>query len=325
MTNSEVARSTCAAQEGAAARPPRKKKRSLLERRENRVAFAFILPALLSFTVFTVVPLVFTVILSLGDYNVIRQTYTFTGFENFADLFDPGSLYFNAFMTSIANTCVLIIEVPLAMMLGMLTACWLASDLIHVRVSKTIRMFLYLPAVCSAVASNIIWRYLFTNDAYEQMKGIINAWLGLDIWWLRDRGPLLAAIIIKNTLMGSGSAMILYYASLINISSDYYEAADLDGANAWHKFCHITFPMLTPVTFYLLIMRLSGCLQSYADSAIFANKSPNAQTIVYFIWDYGINQYNYSIASAASLVLAIVIMALTVLQFRFSNRWVVKL
>ena len=125
--------------------------------------------------------------------------------------------------------------------------------------------------------------------------------------------------------MGSGSAMILYYASLISISSDYYEAADLDGANAWHKFCHITFPMLTPVTFYLLIMRLSGCLQSYADSAIFANKSPNAHTIVYFIWDYGINQYNYSIASAASLVLAVVIMALTVLQFRFSNRWVVKL
>ena len=174
-----------------------------------------------------------------------------------------------------------------------------------------------MPAVTSAVAINLIFKYLF-NPEY----GLINSMLGADIHWFSDPWLIKIAIIIKNTWAGVGGTMILCLAGMLAIPSSYYEAADIDGASAVRKYFSITLPLLTPTLFYILITGVIGGLQSYTDAQIFAGGNGGAQTIVYFIWEYGIHSGKQGIASAASLVLAVFIMIITLIQFKFSNKWV---
>ena len=110
-------------------------------------------------------------------------------------------------------------------------------------------------------------------------------------------------------------------AGILNISGTYYEAADIDGAGKVRQFLSITVPMLTPITFYHLIVSVIGGLQSFMDTQLLANTSAT-QTIVYFIYDHGINNYRYGYASAASVLLALAVMAVTVVQFKLSDKWV---
>lgn len=301
-----------------------RKKPSKLLKNERRVAFLFILPPVISFIIFTIIPMIVALILALGDFKILTFSYEFVGFKNFIALFDTSKPNGKEFIDSVVNTVVFIIEVPIAIMLGLICAT-LANSKGCKKSNGVYRVLLYLPTVCSAVAANVIWRVIFLYDANPMHTGVLNSIFDNAVRWTSERVPLLTAIIIKNSINGMGSAMILYYASMCNISKEYYEAAEMDGANGLQRFAHITFPMLTPVTFYLLIMRTAGCLQSYADSAIFAAKSPNARTVVFFIWEYGIYQQNYSLAAAAALVLGVVIMIITIFQFRLSNKWVLDL
>ena len=301
-----------------------KKKTSKLLRRERTTAMLFILPPVISFCIFTIIPLIVALVLAFGDYNQFTFEYTFVGFKNFATLLDMSTVQGRTFIDSVVTTVCFIIEVPIAIFLGLLCAT-LANSKGCKKTNTVWRVLLYLPTVCSAVAANVIWRIIFLDGATPDTSGVINNLFDITVQWTKQRVPLISAIIIKNSINGMGSAMILYYASMCNISKEYYEAAEMDGAGAFKRFVHITFPMLTPVTFYLLIMRMSRCLQSYADSAVFANKNPNAWTVVFYIWNYGLNEYNYSLASAAAILLGVVIMAITVVQFRLSNKWVLDL
>ena len=305
---------------------PKKKKASKLLKKERRVAFLFILPPLISFTVFTIIPMIVALILAVGHFNILTYEYDFVGFDNFAELFDLSRPNGREFVKSITNTIVFIIEVPIAIGLGLLCAS-LANSKGCRKSNSIFRVLLYLPTVCSAVAAGIIWRVIFTYDANPNATGVINSIFDNTVDWFHDRVSLHIAIIAKNSINGMGSAMILYYASMCNISKEYYEAAEMDGANGLRQFCHITFPMLTPVTFYLLIMRMAGCLQSYSDSIIFAPNNSDSRTIVYFIWQYGIKSttHNVSLASAAAIVLGVAIMFITIVQFKLSNKWVLDL
>lgn len=302
----------------------KKKKPSKLLRSERLVAFLFILPPVISFIVFTIIPMFAAFILSLGNFRMATFTYRFVGLDNYRTLLDVTTPDGREFIDSVFNTLVFIIEVPIAIMLGLLCAA-IANSPGCKKTNTVFRILLYLPTVCSAVAANVIWRVIFLYDANPMNTGVVNSLIDNAVRWTVDKVPLLTAIIIKNSINGMGSAMILYYASMCNISKEYYEAAEMDGANGIQRFMHITFPMLTPVTFYLLIMRMAGCLQSYADSAIFANGNAKARTVVYFIWEYGIKTQQYSLASAAAILLGVVIMVITIVQFRLSNKWVLDL
>ena len=143
---------------------------------------------------------------------------------------------------------------------------------------------------------------------------------------LKENGKLVSFYVAKhnyeNSLNGMGTAMILYLAGMLGVPKDYYEASELDGAGKVKQFFKITLPLITPITFYLLITGLIGGLQSYADSEIFGAGVQGSQTIVYFIWARGINQSRYGLASAASVLLALVIMLITLVQFKLSDKWV---
>ncbi len=309
-----------------------KPQKSTLDKKENIVALLFITIPIIGFCVFTILSMILAVLYSFMNINPIRDVEPLWEiiqkrwlkktdrnpwgmFGNYHDLFTH-ALYKEDFKVSITNTLVLMLGIPTSMLMGLLLAVLLSQK--GIKGNKVMRMLYYLPAVSSAVAMNLLWRYVFNNEF-----GLVGALPGLrNINWLADKGPIKAAIIIKNTWGGMGGNMLLYLAGILSISKDYYEAADIDGASAFRQFMAITLPMLTPITFYMLIMGVIGGLQSYADAEIFAAGNAGAKTIVYFIWNRGINGNKVGLASSASILLAIVIMIVTVIQFRFSNSWV---
>jgi len=289
-------------------------KTSKLDRQENIVAFLFILLPIIGFCVFTIGAMAFSFIYSFQDYNMLTGESKWVQWKNYENLFTH-LMYSKNFFQSIGNTLILLLSTPLSMLLGLGLAGLLRLG--NVKGSKVFQVLYYLPAVSSAVAMNIVWRYIFNNEF-----GIINLVLGVKIPWLSDETLIKTAIILKNSLNGMGGAMIMYLAGMLNIPRDYYEAADIDGASKFRQFLSITLPLITPMTFYLLITGLIGGLQSYADADVFAAGNAGAQTIVYFIWNRGINQSRYGLASAASVLLAAVIMIITLIQFKLSDKWV---
>lgn len=297
---------------------PKKKKVSKMERKERLIAFLFILPPIVGFLIFTAISMVFTLVFSFQDYWVLKDVSKFVGFKHYITLFSgmgtAGELG-NTFIRSVGNTLFLLLSLPLSIILGLVLAGLLRLG--DVKGSKIYQILYYLPAVSSAVALNIVWRYIF------QSNGILNSIFDGITPWLSDDMLVKVAIVIKNSLNAMGSAMILYLAGMLNVSKELYEASSLDGAGKVRQFFSITLPMITPVTFYLLITGLIGGLQSYADSQVFAKGYIGAQTVVYFIWAQRTNgATGYGIASSASILLSVCIMIITLIQFKVSNKWV---
>ena len=290
-----------------------KKKRKGLK--EALTGYSFISLPLIGFLIFTAISMGVSIVYSFTDFNPVRHwdlsEATFIWFKNYGDLF--GEKYGEKFLTCCFNTVFLMLSLPVGMFIGLLLATYLKN---LARGSKVLRLIYYLPAVSSAVAINVVWRYIF------QENGLINYLIGATgdnaLFWLGDSNPWLMrfAIMIKNTWSAIGGTMLLYLAGLNAIPESYYEAARIDGASPIKQFFTITVPLIKPTTFYLIITGIIGGLQSYADAQVFAEGKPQAQTIVYFIWQYGINKNNYGLACAAATVLGIIIMVITFIQFK---------
>lgn len=295
-------------------RVPKKKKVSVQERKEHLIAFLFILPPIVGFLIFTALSVVFTFVYSFQGYNSLSGISENVEFANYIDLFTHVTRA-PLFGKAIVNTIVLLLSVPFSMILGLILAGLLRLG--EIKGSKFFQVLYYVPAVSSAVALNIVWNYIFRSN------GVFNTLLGLDVIWLDGDVTIKVAIIFKNSLNAMGGAMILYLAGMLNVPRDLYEASSLDGAGKVRQFFSITLPLISPVTFYLLITGVIGGLQSYADAQVFAAGNTGATTIVYFIWQQGIQgNNNQGLASAASVLLAVLIMIVTLIQFKFSNKWV---
>lgn len=274
-------------------------------KKERLVAYSFIAIPLIGFMLFTLFSMCMSLYYSFTDFNPVREETKWVWLANYQKLLtDPN------FGSTCLNTLIFLVTIPIGMFIGLLLATYL-KKISHG--SKVLRMIYYLPAVSSAVAINIIFRYLFDMD-----HGIINTILGSHIPWLGTSNQWLIkiAIIIKNIWSGIGGTMLLYLAGLNSISDSYYEAAKIDGASEIKQFFKITVPLIHPTSFYLIITGIIGGLQSYTDSQVFAQGNPGARTVVYYIWQYGIDKSKYGLASAASTLLAIVIMVATFIQFK---------
>ncbi len=302
----------------------RRSKRSKLEKKESMIAFGFVSIKLLGFAAFTLIPVCICILYSFTNMNPLRYSETvfsyfgeesfWNGIQNYVNLFTH-PLYTQIFLRSALNTIILLISVPLGMAAGLVLAVLLTEN--DTKFKAGFRLLIYLPVVASAVAMGYIWRYIF-----ETQYGILNQLLGLNVNWFSNEHLTRLAIIVKNSWGSMGRTMIMYIAARLAVGNNYYEAAQLDGANRLQMFWHITFPLVTPTTFYLIVTGVIGNLQSYNDSVIFAPGSTGSQTVVWFIWNYGINQNRYGLASAASVLLSIVIMGLTIIQFKRSDKWV---
>jgi len=305
-----VRRAIAAPQVGIGQRP-----RLSLARQEELLAYLFIMPSLLGFVIFLVVPMVASLGISFYDWELLSPPQ-FVGLKNFGALFTDV-----IFRDVVVNTAYYTFGlVPLNLVVSLGLAVWLNTRL---RGLMWYRAAFFLPVITVTVAVALIWRWM-----YEPRAGIINTGLraiGLPgPAWLGDPHWAMAAIIIMSVWKGFGYNMVLFLAGLQGIPITIYEAAMLDGANAWQRFWKITLPLLSPMVFLAVVLTVISSFQVFDQAYVMTNGGPaNAtNTIVLSIYQNGFQYFRMGYASAIAWVLFGVIFLFTLAQMRLQGSWV---
>lgn len=279
---------------------------------EQKIAYLFILPPLILFLIFMVIPTVMALYLSLTNYDVI-QAPKFVGVRNFVNIVhDP------YFFVALRNTFYyVLVYVPL----GLLTALG-AALLLNKRKfgTKLFRTCFYLPVLSSSIATATIWLWLL-NPQY----GLINtmlSWFGINgPAWLASSDWAMIAIIIMSVWAGFGGNMMIYLAGLQGVPDYLYEAAKLDGANTFQMFWYVTMPALGSTTFLVSTMLCIGAFQMFDQAYLLTQGGPGNATVtlVYYIYNTGFGSLNMGYASALSVVLFVLIFIFSLLNMKVNS------
>ena len=291
---------------------------SEMAKREERWAWLFIAPPFIGFMCFMAYPIVFAIIVSMSRWTGINSLWgNLVGLRNYGEILTDSK-----FWQSMGTTIIYMIGIPIGMILGIIIAMGLNRNLPGKRLLTTMY---YVPVVSSLVAVSILWAWVFNYD-YGLLNGIYKLLTGQHgPNWLGDEKMIKVSMIIFMVWKGRGGTIILYLAGLQNIPRDYYEAAEIDGASGWEKFLNITLPLLSPVTFYVLITSLIGGFQVFVEVQVMAaNGGPNysAATVVFYLYEKAFKNGQLGYGSAIAVILAIIIFAITALNFWGQNKWV---
>lgn len=289
------------------------KKRSNLYRKEKIYGFLFILPPLIGFLLFTLYPALYSVYGSFTDWNGLGQM-NFIGLDNYKTLFTD-----NFFYTSMYNTFFLMIGIPIGLLLSLLLALGLNRKIPG---TTAFRVIYYVPVISSLAAISILWQWAYNGD-----YGLVNQFLGLfgikGPNWLANTATVKPAIILMTIWKGLGFSMLLYLAALQSVSRTYYEAAELDGASGFSMFRHITWPMVKPVTFFLVVTNIIGGSQIFTEINIMTptgGPEYSSATVVFYIWQKAFENLQMGYASAMAVILGLFIFIVTLIQFKMNER-----
>ncbi|WP_138918957.1 carbohydrate ABC transporter permease [Ornithinibacillus scapharcae] len=282
--------------------------------RKNYAAYLFLLPKLILFTLFIAIPVVWAFVLSFQEYR-ITEANLFAGLDNYKQVFES-----EAFRKALINTTIYtVVTVPF----NVITAL-IAASFIHTLgrfAQNFFRAAFYLPTVTSMVIIAMVWRWMY-NYEFGLFNHVVG-WFGMEkINWLGQTDSALSAIIIMQMLIPFGVGIILYMASMSSISDSLYEAATIDGANAFQKWFKITVPMLTPSTIYLTLLSTIGSFQVFTQIILMTGGGPGyaTETLVHLIYKTGFRDFEFGLAAAQSVVLFFIIFVISVLQYRVLNR-----
>ncbi|HEY3661616.1 MAG TPA: extracellular solute-binding protein [Chthoniobacterales bacterium] len=271
-------------------------------------------PWIIGFIVLTGGPILFSIIISFCDYDVLNPA-RFVGLANYHWMLTGDRLFWK----SVGNTAYMIIGIPLGLALSLGIALLLNLEIKGVAIWRT---FFYLPSIVPVVASSILWFWIFNPNA-----GMLNTFLASfgvhGPNWLQDEHTSKPALILLG-LWSSGGGMIIWLAGLKGISDSYYEAAELDGANAWQRFRHITLPLLSPYILFNVIMGLIATLQIFTQAYIMTEGGPVDSTLfyAYHLFNQAFRFLQMGYASALGWFLFLVVFGLTMMQLKLSKRWV---
>lgn len=296
-----------------AIRTPRQSRISI-RTREAIECYLFILPAVLGLLIFYIGPMIASFVLSLTDYDLLRPP-EFVGLDNYREMAEDDLFWKSLRVTAIYST----VSVPLVMALGLFLAVLLNQK---VRGTTFFRSVFYLPTVISGVAVAMLWRWIF-NDEY----GILNLLLDkVGIrgpgWLIDDQWALTA--LIMTSVWTAGGTMLIFLAGLQAIPAELYEAAELDGASRWRRFWTVTFPMLSNVTFFNLVLGIIGALQVFTEAFVLTNGGPNNSTLLLPVYLYrqAFQYLEMGYASAVAWVMFLIVFVLTLIVFRSAPLWV---
>lgn len=294
----------------------RSKPRHVGKHRENVAGYIFLSPWLIGFFLFTIIPMLVSLYLSFTKYNVTSAP-VWTGLENFIRMFTNDKRFLNSLGVTFYYA---IASVLLRLSFALLVAVLLTQK---IKCAGLFRAVYYLPSLIGgSVAIAIIWRNLFASS------GVVNTLLQsigipIKISWLGSPYLAIWTLIIQQAWQ-FGSAMIIFAAGLTQIPATYHEAASLDGAGAWKRFTKITFPMLSPIILFNLVMGIINAFKSFTQAYIITKGGPLDSTMLYSLYIYkeAFEFFEMGYASALAWVLLIIVMIITALVFRSSNRWV---
>jgi multiple sugar transport system permease protein len=277
--------------------------------------YLFLLPQMIGLIVFALIPIIAAFSLSLVEWDGLGSI-SFVGFSNFQEQFaDP------AFRTALVNTTYYtVLVVPGGLMLSLLVALGLNK----VRGKEVYRVIYFMPVVTSSVAVSVIWMWLLNGDF-----GLINGFLKLVFningpQWLTNQGLVLPSIAVMSIWWTLGFNMVIFLAGLQAIPVTYMEAARIDGANGWQLFWRITLPLLSPTLFFITVISVISSFQVFDQTYVMTSGGPGraSYTMVYHIYELAFRKFTFGGASAASVILFVILLALTLIQFYFQRRWV---
>lgn len=284
--------------------------------RNNLVAYSFLLPNFLGFLIFTFVPIIFSFALSFMEWDSANPM-VFVGLNNFKQLLTD-----ETFKISLWNTIYYALgTVPLTMIAALGLAIVLNQ---RIKGTNFFRALFFFPHVASLVAVAVVWNMLLHPTLGPINQVLLKLGVENPPGWTSSIQWAMPAIIIVSVWKGMGYYMILYLAGLQGIPSELYEAAAVDGANSWERFRHITLPMLTPTTFFISIMLTISCFKVFDMISVMTNGGPGRATnvLVYHIYNQAFIQYKFGYSSAISMVLFVIVIIVTFIQFRAEKKWV---
>ncbi len=298
----------------AGCRSENKKKPPVADRMKKHlskygIVYLFLVPVMVQFIVFYLIPIIFSFVLTFTDWSIVGIP-KFIGLDNWKRLFKDAIAW-----KSIKNTVLFSVYyiVP-TMALGMFFAVMIFGQ--KKKVGTFFKGIFFLPVVTSFVVISGIWKYIFMGSE----QGIINKmliFLGLDTQlFLASSKQALLVLASLSVFKVVGSTMVYYYAGLNGISEEVYEAAKIDGAGKWRTFSRITFPLLTPIHFYVAIVTTIGSFQIFDSAFLLTNGGPNfaTSTLVYYMYKQGFSSLRFGYASVLAYVLFVIILLLSLIQ-----------
>jgi multiple sugar transport system permease protein len=295
--------------------PPRSLRSWMKGDHQTLTAILFLLPNIVGFLAFTAIPVGAAFLLAFYDWDLLLAP-SFAGLENFSQLLsDP------VFRAAFINTAYFTVAtVPLSVALGLFAALLVNQALRGIVLFRSIFL---LPYVTVTVALSLVWKWLYLPDV-----GLVNsvlAFVGIDgPAWLTSPTWAMPALILMSVWKGFGYNMVIFLAGLQTIPEHLYEAAKIDGATGWRRFLHITLPLLSPTTFFVVVISIINSFQVFDQALIMTNGGPGTSTttLVLLIYQEGFQSFNMGYASAIALTLFAVVFIFTVIQFLLQRRWV---
>lgn len=283
--------------------------------RRNVLGYLFIAPWLVGFLVFTAGPFISSIFLSFTRYDVVSSP-KWVGGANYKVLLTQDELFLKSSWVTIKYA---LVSVPIGIVAGVALALLLNSNVRGISVYRTI---FYLPSIVPAVATTVVFSWILNPQI-----GLVNSLLArfgvTGPSWLSDVKWAFWSLVLMG-LWGVGGSMVIYLAGLKDIPSYLYEAATIDGANAWQRMTRVTLPMMTPVIFFNLVMGVIGSFQYFTQAYIMTGGGPEDSTRFYalYLFDRAWRYLDMGYASAMAWVLFLVIVVLTAMIFRTQKRWV---
>lgn len=284
-----------------------------MNKRNMRNGLLFISPWMIGFLVFTLYPVCSSFYYSLTDYNMI-STPNFIGFSNYFALFQDST-----FLTALGNTAYMIVIGISFITVSTVTIAILLNNK-NLKGLSVFRVVFFLPTLVPTVVLSVLWIWIL-----DPQSGVVNSLLGYagiqGPGWLADPHWTKPGFLLM-FLWGAGNTIIIYLAGLQDISPSLYEAASLDGANAFQKAWHVTIPMLKPVIVFNVITGMIGTFQSFAESFIMTNGGPDNSSLFYALYLYR-NAFQYfkiGYASAMGWILLVISLICTILLLRLTGQ-----
>lgn len=284
--------------------------------RSNLIGYSFILPNLIGYAIFVFIPVIFSFVLSVMKWDGSRTPMEFVGLSNFVQIFND-RIFVQSFFHTIQYALLTVLP---TLVLALLLAVLLNHKLKGIAVFRTA---FYFPYIASIVAVGAVWNMLFQPDFGPINEFLRFIGISKPPRWVVDVKWAMVAISIVSVWKYMGYYMIVYLAALQGISGSLYEAAGIDGANGFQKLRYITIPMLTPTTFFVLIMLTIQCFKVFDLVYVMTGGGPGnaTKTLVNYIYEKAFTSWEFGPASAGALVLFSVVLVVTLIQFAGEKKW----
>ena len=293
----------------------KEKKHSIIYN-DSKWGYVFIAPMLIGFILITILPIAATFIYSLTDKALLSRTTNFVGLDNYKNLFTD-KVFIDTVLQTLEFTLLLI---PANLILTLALAALLSKNF---RGCGLFRTAVFTPVVTSVVVWGVLWKYMFQTDV-GLLNSVIRMAGGDGIQWLFNTKLAIPISSFVTLVKGLGLNMVIFIGAMQNVPEVYYEAASLDGASRWDRFYHITLPSIAPSIFLVIIMTIIRSLKVFGQIQALTGGGPGTSSyvMVYYIYQEAFQNYRFGYASSASVMLFLIIVALTLLQWGFRKRWI---